>query len=158
MSTSYVDLDLSRSPTMIAPENGEVNNLPVLRVVFATPPAGSQGGSVPASLQISPAASRSHSQQRRESPPIAPDQIERGRSGVRHGTSVSSVSTVATGNASVLPKHPNTREHAVHHVSKVNTNWLLVILFFTSGLIDSVAFNSWSCFVGMQTGEFLPSE
>lgn len=24
--------------------------------------------------------------------------------------------------------------------------------FFTSGLIDAVAFNSWNCFVGMQTG------
>lgn len=28
----------------------------------------------------------------------------------------------------------------------------ILICFFTSGLIDSVAFNSWNCFVGMQTG------
>lgn len=28
----------------------------------------------------------------------------------------------------------------------------VLICFFTSGLIDSVAFNSWNCFVGMQTG------
>ena len=32
------------------------------------------------------------------------------------------------------------------------TSLILVICFFTSGLIDSVAFNVWSCFVGMQTG------
>lgn len=30
---------------------------------------------------------------------------------------------------------------------------VILICFFTSGLIDSVAFNSWNCFVGMQTGE-----
>ncbi|RMD40779.1 hypothetical protein DV735_g4322, partial [Chaetothyriales sp. CBS 134920] len=29
---------------------------------------------------------------------------------------------------------------------------VMVMCFFISGLIDSVAFNSWSCFVGMQTG------
>ena len=33
------------------------------------------------------------------------------------------------------------------------TSLVLVTCFFVSGLIDSVAFNSWSCFVSMQTGE-----
>jgi hypothetical protein len=30
---------------------------------------------------------------------------------------------------------------------------VLVTLFFISGLVDSVAFNSWNCFVNMQTGK-----
>jgi hypothetical protein len=29
----------------------------------------------------------------------------------------------------------------------------LMVCFFISGLVDSVAFNSWNCFVNMQTGE-----
>lgn len=29
---------------------------------------------------------------------------------------------------------------------------VIITCFFTSGLIDAVAFNSWNCFVGMQTG------
>lgn len=29
---------------------------------------------------------------------------------------------------------------------------VIIACFFTSGLIDAVAFNSWNCFVGMQTG------
>lgn len=29
---------------------------------------------------------------------------------------------------------------------------IIIACFFTSGLIDAVAFNSWNCFVGMQTG------
>lgn len=29
---------------------------------------------------------------------------------------------------------------------------IIITCFFTSGLIDAVAFNSWNCFVGMQTG------
>jgi Protein of unknown function (DUF1275) len=33
-----------------------------------------------------------------------------------------------------------------------HTSIYLLVSFFTSGLIDSVAFNAWSCFVGMQTG------
>lgn len=34
-----------------------------------------------------------------------------------------------------------------------HTSIYLLVSFFTSGLIDSVVFNAWSCFVGMQTGE-----
>jgi hypothetical protein len=30
---------------------------------------------------------------------------------------------------------------------------VLVICFFISGLVDSVAFNSWNCFVNMQSGK-----
>ncbi|ETN46742.1 uncharacterized protein HMPREF1541_00931 [Cyphellophora europaea CBS 101466] len=38
---------------------------------------------------------------------------------------------------------------------ELDIQWMglpILICFFTSGLIDSVAFNSWNCFVGMQTG------
>ena len=37
----------------------------------------------------------------------------------------------------------------------LDRSWFTIVLvacFFQSGLLDSVAFNSWSCFVGMQTG------
>jgi Protein of unknown function (DUF1275) len=37
-------------------------------------------------------------------------------------------------------------------IAEAHTSIYLLISFFTSGLIDSVAFNAWSCFVGMQTG------
>lgn len=30
---------------------------------------------------------------------------------------------------------------------------VIILCFFTSGMIDAVAFNSWNCFVGMQTGK-----
>lgn len=42
--------------------------------------------------------------------------------------------------------------HVLQPLTKKYTNYILIVLFFSSGLIDSVAFNAWSCFVGMQTG------
>ena len=39
-----------------------------------------------------------------------------------------------------------------HELRSPFTSIILIICFFTSGLIDSVAFNVFSCFVGMQTG------
>ena len=41
--------------------------------------------------------------------------------------------------------------------ANVTTKWadlLLILCFFVSGLVDSVAFNVWSCFASMQTGMF----
>src|SRR5271154_3165817 len=32
-----------------------------------------------------------------------------------------------------------------------------ICCFFISGLVDAVAFNTWGCFVGMQTGKLAPS-
>lgn len=65
------------------------------------------------------------------------------------------LSTAAVTN--IVTVIPTSRRALDHHfsseVSKSYTNWILVSLFFTSGLIDSVAFNSWSCFVSMQTGK-----
>ncbi|KAF7502708.1 hypothetical protein GJ744_005247 [Endocarpon pusillum] len=43
-------------------------------------------------------------------------------------------------------------EHFNEEVAGAHTSLYLLASFFTSGLIDSVAFNAWSCFVGMQTG------
>lgn len=43
---------------------------------------------------------------------------------------------------------------------ELDASWMggiVIICFFTSGLIDSVAFNTWNCFVGMQTGSAPPS-
>ncbi|KIW28945.1 uncharacterized protein PV07_04797 [Cladophialophora immunda] len=39
--------------------------------------------------------------------------------------------------------------------SDIDTRWadtILLACFFVTGMVDSVAFNTWSCFVGMQTG------
>lgn len=39
----------------------------------------------------------------------------------------------------------------------VHEDWadiILVILSFISGMVDSAVFNTWSCFVSMQTGTF----
>jgi hypothetical protein len=39
--------------------------------------------------------------------------------------------------------------------SDIDTRWadtILLACFFTTGMVDSIAFNTWSCFVGMQTG------
>lgn len=44
--------------------------------------------------------------------------------------------------------------------SDIDTKWGDVILlgcFLLTGMVDSVAFNTYSCFVGMQTGEFSDS-
>lgn len=40
----------------------------------------------------------------------------------------------------------------------VQEDWadmILIILSFISGMVDSAVFNTWSCFVSMQTGIFL---
>jgi Protein of unknown function (DUF1275) len=34
------------------------------------------------------------------------------------------------------------------------THFILIILFFVTGLVDSAAYNIWSCFVSMQTGRY----
>jgi hypothetical protein len=44
---------------------------------------------------------------------------------------------------------------------ELDASWMgaiVVTCFFTSGLIDSVAFNTWNCFVGMQTGKVTARE
>jgi Protein of unknown function (DUF1275) len=43
-------------------------------------------------------------------------------------------------------------DYLKEEVNGAHTSIFLLVSFFTSGLIDSVAFNAWSCFVGMQTG------
>lgn len=42
--------------------------------------------------------------------------------------------------------------YAMHELDIAWMGAIIIICFFTSGLIDAVAFNSWNCFVGMQTG------
>ncbi|KAK5464554.1 hypothetical protein LTS15_001116 [Exophiala xenobiotica] len=39
-----------------------------------------------------------------------------------------------------------------HELRSSYTSLVITICFFISGLVDSVAFNSWNCFVNMQTG------
>ena len=56
---------------------------------------------------------------------------------------------------SVMTDHA-TKETHLFLSQELDASWMgvpLILCFFTSGLIDSVAFNSWNCFVGMQTGK-----
>jgi Protein of unknown function (DUF1275) len=46
----------------------------------------------------------------------------------------------------------NLKDYFSQEIDGAHTSIYLLVSFFTSGLIDSVAFNAWSCFVGMQTG------
>lgn len=48
--------------------------------------------------------------------------------------------------------------YAMHELDIAWMGAVIIICFFTSGLIDAVAFNSWNCFVGMQTGAWAESE
>ena len=48
------------------------------------------------------------------------------------------------------------RRFFYHELDSAWMGAVIITCFFTSGLIDSVAFNSWNCFVGMQTGESHP--
>ena len=41
-------------------------------------------------------------------------------------------------------------------LTSTSVSLVVIVCFFVSGLIDSVAFNSWNCFVQMQTGEHRP--
>jgi len=44
-----------------------------------------------------------------------------------------------------------------HLESEITTSWtdlILLLLTFTTGLLDSAVFNVWSCFVSMQTGRY----
>lgn len=58
------------------------------------------------------------------------------------------------GDMIAVPTHPlNSMDHFNDEIAGAHTSIYLLISFFNSGLVDSVVFNSWSCFVGMQTGE-----
>lgn len=59
----------------------------------------------------------------------------------------------APGKMKPLYKGAQTTHRFFYH--ELESSWMgivIIVCFFTSGLIDSVAFNSWNCFVGMQTG------
>ncbi|KIX03308.1 uncharacterized protein Z518_06860 [Rhinocladiella mackenziei CBS 650.93] len=49
-------------------------------------------------------------------------------------------------------KAKSTQKYFCHELDASYIDLVIIICFFVSGLIDSVAFNSWNCFVNMQTG------
>ncbi len=49
-----------------------------------------------------------------------------------------------------FPKRLQLRMQA--EVAPQKTHFILICLFFVTGLVDSAAYNIWSCFVSMQTG------
>jgi len=44
-------------------------------------------------------------------------------------------------------------EHLQADITVAWTDLVLLLLTFTTGLLDSAVFNVWSCFVSMQTGQ-----
>lgn len=59
---------------------------------------------------------------------------------------------------SIVSDHAkHTHRYLSHELDEHFMGLVVLICFFTSGLVDSVAFNSWNCFVGMQTGKPRPS-
>lgn len=55
-----------------------------------------------------------------------------------------------------MDKEGTTRRISGYSNDELETSWMgavIVACFFSSGMIDAVAFNSWNCFVGMQTGK-----
>ncbi|KIW10619.1 hypothetical protein PV08_11583 [Exophiala spinifera] len=42
--------------------------------------------------------------------------------------------------------------YSYHELDATYMSFVIIVCFFISGLVDSVAFNSWNCFVNMQTG------
>jgi hypothetical protein len=56
---------------------------------------------------------------------------------------------------SILGRPARATHRYLNH--ELDVSWMgvhIIVSFFTSGLIDSVAFNSWNCFVSMQTGAY----
>jgi hypothetical protein len=45
------------------------------------------------------------------------------------------------------------RQHMAQDVHEDWADVILVVLSFISGMVDSAVFNTWSCFVSMQTGK-----
>jgi hypothetical protein len=50
----------------------------------------------------------------------------------------------------------STHRYLSQELHPAGMTFILIACFFISGLIDSVAFNTWNCFVGMQTGTLVP--
>jgi hypothetical protein len=49
----------------------------------------------------------------------------------------------------------HTMDYLNNQLDTARMSLVIITCFFISGLIDSVVFNSWSCFVNMQTGKLL---
>jgi hypothetical protein len=47
------------------------------------------------------------------------------------------------------------RQHMAQDVHEDWADVVLIILSFISGMVDSAVFNTWSCFVSMQTGMYM---
>ena len=48
------------------------------------------------------------------------------------------------------------RKHLVQDVDEAWSDVILLVTCFIAGLVDSAVFNTWSCFVSMQTGKAPP--
>ena len=60
------------------------------------------------------------------------------------------------GYASLDSKKSRITRFRQHMSQDVHEDWadiVLIILSFISGMVDSAVFNTWSCFVSMQTGK-----
>lgn len=60
----------------------------------------------------------------------------------------------ANGNGKATPRTTRFRRYMAQDVHEDWADVILIILSFISGMVDSAVFNTWSCFVSMQTGEW----
>ncbi|KAJ5247670.1 hypothetical protein N7468_002653 [Penicillium chermesinum] len=58
----------------------------------------------------------------------------------------------APGPASESPKHSTIARHWKQDLNPRHADFVCLLLCFLTGLCDSSAYNAWSCFLGMQTG------
>lgn len=83
------------------------------------------------------------------------------RNDVGYGT----VQAAEESNVSPIPQKLDTHEsfskrlklRCISEIAPQRTHLILIGLFFVTGLVDSAAYNIWSCFVSMQTGRLIPS-
>ena len=54
------------------------------------------------------------------------------------------------------PQPSRWKQHFTTDVDPVWADLLLILCFFISGIVDSVAFDVWACFASMQTGMYPP--
>lgn len=62
---------------------------------------------------------------------------------------------VALGTMSSEKSRGTVQRYLYQELDASYMSFVIILCFFISGLIDSVAFNSWNCFVDMQTGKMI---
>lgn len=74
------------------------------------------------------------------------------------GSPLESPGPLSEKTSNLPPKPANLARLRLHLEGEVDTRWADIVMItccFISGLMDSVSFNTWGCFVSMQTGRLI---